>query len=170
VVAAIDGTIIRVEDARDWREYLPGHPAANGALVPVEPAPRREPTISAIEKSETTEHRPRQNGGRINVRALSSRQMVDISMDLYVGGVISWDEHAVLAFQPELHPDYERTIGALTGEAAAPDRPRNFINQWEQRLSFDRKHNTDNPDIVARTERIVTVLRQLGDHPTSFDA
>ncbi len=151
---------MRIEEGRDWREYLPGHPAADRALVPIDPQRRREPTISAIEKPDGPAHRTLANTGRVDVRALSPRQMVDMSMDLYVAGTIAWDEYAVLAFQPELHPDYERTIGALAGETADPDRPRDFINQWQTRLDFDRKHNTDNPDIVARTERIVSVLQQ----------
>jgi len=150
---------MRVDDSRDWREYLPGHPAADRALVPVEPAARREPTIAAIEKSDIPDQHPLKTAGRVDVRVLSPRQMVDMNMDLYVSGVLAWDEYAVLAIQPELHPDYERTIGALTGEAAEPDRPRDLVNQWEQRLAFDRKHNTDNPSIVDSTERIVGVLR-----------
>ena len=62
-------------------------------------------------------------------------------MDLYMVGVITWEEHAMLAFQPELHPDYDQTVGALTGEKADPDRPRDYVAIWEARLAFERKHN-----------------------------
>ena len=91
-------------------------------------------------------------------------------MDLYVGGVLPWEEYAMLAFQPELHPDYDRTIGALTGEKAEPDRPRDFVSQWERRLEFEEKYNADHPKLVARTTHIVAVLRQLGDTPTDMSA
>ena len=84
-----------------------------------------------------------------------------MSMDLYMVGVISWDEHAMLAFQPELHPDYDQTVGALTGQKADPDRPRDFIEIWEERLLFERKHNVGNEHRVGRSRRIVNVLRQI---------
>lgn len=37
----------------------------------------------------------------------------------------------MLANQPELHPDFNRTIGALTGRRAAPDRERDCLAEWE---------------------------------------
>ena len=75
----------------------------------------------------------RERVGEVDARAISPRQIAEISMDLYVNGALAWEEYAMLAFQPELHPDYARTIGALTGEPAEPDRPRDFVNQWESR-------------------------------------
>ncbi len=88
-------------------------------------------------------------------------------MDLYVAGILPWEEYAMLAFQAELHPDYDKTIGALTGEPAAPDRPRDFLNLWEERLRFEEKHNAGNPNLVARTRRIVQVFRQIAS-PTNL--
>ena len=107
--------------------------------------------------------------GDVNIRNISPRRMVDLGMDLYVAGVLPWEDYALLAFQPELHPDYDRTIGALTGEKAAPDRPRDFLAQWEERLRFDQKYNAERPDVVARSERIVGVFRQI-QSPTQFFA
>lgn len=104
--------------------------------------------------------------GDIDIRSLSPRQMADASMDLYVAGVLPWEEYAMLAFQAELHPDYDRTIGALTGQAADPDRPRDFLAEWEERLAFEVKHNADNPQRVTRTRHIVNLFRQI-DSPTN---
>ena len=87
-------------------------------------------------------------------------------MDLHVAGVLPWEEYAMLAFQPELHPDYDRTVGALIGKKAQPDRPRDFVALWEERLAFERKYNAGNPKLIARTAHIVTVLRQI-ESPTS---
>jgi hypothetical protein len=67
----------------------------------------------------------------------------------------------MLAFQPELHPNYDKTVGALTGEPAQPDKPRDFVSQWEARLSFEQRYNADQPELLARTQRIVDVLKQL---------
>ncbi|WP_316977367.1 hypothetical protein [Shumkonia mesophila] len=107
--------------------------------------------------------------GDIDIRRLSPRQMAETSLDLYVAGVLPWEEYAMLAFQAELHPDYNRTIGALTGEPAAPDRPRDFLGMWEERLRFEEEHNAGNPHLVARTRRIVQVFRQIAS-PTDLMA
>jgi len=107
--------------------------------------------------------------GDIDIRRLSPRQMAETSLDLYVAGVLPWEEYAMLAFQAELHPDYNRTIGALTGEPAAPDRPRDFLGMWEERLRFEEEHNAENPHLVARTRRIVQVFRQIAS-PTDLMA
>ncbi len=97
----------------------------------------------------------------MDVRNLSPRQMAEMSMDLYMVGVTTWEEHAMLAFQPELHPDYDQTVGALTGEKADPDRPRDFVAIWEERLAFERKHNAGNADRIGPSRRIVNLLRQI---------
>ena len=105
--------------------------------------------------------------GDVDIRRLSPRQMSETSMDLYVAGILPWEEYAMLAFQAELHPDYDKTIGALTGEPAAPDRPRDFLSLWEERLRFEEKHNAETPHLVARTRRIVQVFRQIAS-PTNL--
>ena len=102
----------------------------------------------------------------IDVRNLTPRQAAELGMDLHVAGVLPWEEYAMLAFQPELHPDFDRTVGALTGEKAQPGRPRDFVAVWEERLAFERKYNAADPKLIARTARIVTVLRQI-ESPTS---
>lgn len=104
--------------------------------------------------------------GNVDIRHLSPRQMSETSLDLYVGGILPWEEYAMLAFQAELHPDYNKTIGALTGQPADPDRPRDFLKDWEERLTFEEKYNADNPKMVERTRRIVNVFRQI-DAPTN---
>ena len=160
---------MRVEVHSDWRAYLPGHPSASRALVPVARPAAAEPGIKPGGKPDAPRPgQPLDAGETVDMRAFTPRQMVDMSMDLYVSGVLAWEEYAMLAFQPELHPDYDRTIGALTGEKAEPDRPRDFVAQWEKRLEFEEKYNTDRPHLVARTTRIVEVLKQLATEPTNF--
>ena len=141
----------------------------------VQPPPARKPVgpdASVPALTETTEATTgggfslRRLIGDIDIRHLSPRQMADASMDLYVAGVLPWEEYAMLAFQAELHPDYDRTIGALTGQAADPDRPRDFLADWEERLAFDVKYNADNPQRIERTRHIVNLFRQI-DSPTN---
>jgi len=96
-----------------------------------------------------------------NVRSVSPRQVEGMSMELYALGVIPWEEYGLLAFQAELHPDFNRTIGALTGEKADPARKRDYIALWEDRVAFERRHNMENPERIRRAEHIAGVLRQM---------
>ncbi len=99
--------------------------------------------------------------GDVDTHHLSPRQMSELSLDLYAAGAISFDDYSALAFQPELHPDFDRTIGALTGERADPDRPRDFVRLWDDRADFQRRHNAARADLVEQSERIASVLRQI---------
>ena len=97
----------------------------------------------------------------MDVRQMSPRKMAKLSMDLYVAGIIEWEEHEMLALQTELHPDYNKSIGALTGEPARPDHPKDFIEEWEDRLAFQRRYNPDNFRRIRRMEHIKNILNQL---------
>lgn len=99
--------------------------------------------------------------GDINIRSVSPRQMSEDSLYLYALGVLTWEEYSMLAFQPELQPDYDQTTGALTGQKAKPDEPRDFIAQWEERMTFAQRHNPADSKIIRRTKHILTVLRKL---------
>ncbi|MBC8339446.1 MAG: hypothetical protein H8E39_12230 [Alphaproteobacteria bacterium] len=90
--------------------------------------------------------------GDIDARNLSPREMTNLSQDLYTAGVISFDEYSMLAFQPELHSEYNRTIGALTGKPAAPDQRRDFVSLWRERADFQHRRKPERPDFVFRSE------------------
>ncbi|MBT3238413.1 MAG: hypothetical protein HOL37_07400 [Rhodospirillaceae bacterium] len=139
-------------------------PETSRALVPYREPPTPVITGPLVEH-EATPDAIQATGKSIrtaDVRHVSPRQMTTISMDLYVNGIIGWDEYAMLAFQPELHPDFDKTIGALTGEKAQPDRPRDFIETWEKHLSYKRKYNPGDARQIRQVEHLVNVLRQLG--------
>ena len=138
-----------------------GSISSSRALVPVE-----RPSVPAVLPPEAFEDAIEFDPGaasknKVTFRNMSPRQMVEITMDLYVAGAISWEEYALLAFQPELHPDFDRTIGALTGRKAEPDRPRDFIALWEDRLIFEERYSPKGSHQVENTERVVNVLRQI---------
>jgi len=107
--------------------------------------------------------------GPIDIHNVSPRQMTGLGQDLYTAGAISFEEYSLLAFQPELHPDFDRTIGALTGEQAAPDRPRDFAKMWDERAAFERRHNANRPDLIEQSERIASILQQI-ETPTNVTA
>ena len=97
---------------------------------------------------------------RVDPRNMSPRQLADWAHEMYLCRMLSWEEYCMAGFPPELHPQYNRTIGALTGKLAQPDAPRNMIRVWEERLSFMlRYYDADEPD-VQRVEKLLRLLRQ----------
>jgi hypothetical protein len=88
--------------------------------------------------------------------------MAELSLNLFLAGVLTDEEYALLAFQPELHPDFDRTIGALTGERANPDEPRDYVAIWRDRLEFERSRSRPDHDLIDQIQRILFVLRRLG--------
>lgn len=96
---------------------------------------------------------------RPNLRDMSPRELAGLAHDFYLEGVLTWDEYRLVGFPSELHPDFDATIGSLTGERAEPDKPRDMIAAWQYRLDFERNHNAQDPQRVARTERVLNVLR-----------
>mgnify|MGYP004349180977 CR=1 FL=1 len=68
-------------------------------------------------------------------------------------------QHEALAFQPDLHPDFERTIGALTGEKPQPDRPRDYIRQWSDRVEYTQRYYPQNSNEVRQAHRILEALK-----------
>jgi hypothetical protein len=144
------------------RELVP----TNRDLVPVEVS--KPPATSGRPQSRRAEGEPLVADllPNVDVRRMSPREAAELSMDLYIAGVLPYEEHAMLAFQPELHPDFEATVGALTGQKAEPDRSRDFVAIWDERLDFERKYNIQDTKLIERTQHIVTVLRQI-DSPTN---
>jgi hypothetical protein len=155
----------------------PAVPAAGRDLIPLSNA--MVPVTQGVQEAPEAAEAPPRNTtlkgplgelmGGFDVRNLSPRKMADISMDLYAVGMLTWDEYSILAFQAELHPDFDKTIGALTGEIAQPDEPRDYVAIWEDRLAFEQRHNPSNSDFVEQTAHVVTVLRQI-DSPTDLVA
>ncbi len=95
---------------------------------------------------------------RPDVRYMTPREMQDYSQDLYAAGIVTYDDYEAMAFQPELHPNYDRTVGALTGKKAEPDRPRDFLKHWQDRLDFSKRYYPLNSDPVRQAHRIVEAL------------
>lgn len=103
----------------------------------------------------------------LNVRNISPREMVDVSLDLYIEGALSFAEYSMLAFQPELHPDFESTIGALTGERSGPDNPRDYVEEWQDKYDFERRHPSDSARVLKQIANILEVLTSAGP-PINF--
>jgi len=113
----------------------------------------------AAEPYSTPMDRASRGNYRNDPRNMSPRQLADWAHEMYLCRMLTWEEYCMAGFPPELHPQYNRTIGALTGKLAQPDAPRNMIRVWEERLSFMlRYYESDEPD-VQRVEKLLRLLR-----------
>ena len=96
---------------------------------------------------------------RADVRHMSPRQLAEFAHELYIDGTLNWDEFRLLGTHPELHPDYNATIGGLTGQAAQPDKPRDQVAYWQEKLDFEMRHGVEDSPTVKMTARVLEVLR-----------
>jgi len=153
--------LFRRLDARrnGWREIRQSREPRLELPRPSAPAPARPPLPPpAVAGAPVPE-------SEIEVRHMSPRQMADWAHEMYMIGWISWDEYRA-ALPVELHPAYDATIGALTGERAEPDRPRDMVREWEERLAFAHRYPTMDDSEARRLYRIVALLRwQAGPQP-----
>lgn len=99
---------------------------------------------------------------RADLHHISPRQFADLAHELYFEGRLNWQEYRMVGFPSELDPRFDETIGALTGEKAEPDNPRDMLAEWERRVDFERRYTKDDRQ-VRRAERILAVLRQVGE-------
>ena len=102
---------------------------------------------------------------RYNVCAISPRNMIELSQDLFSSGHLTKDQHDVLSFQSELMPNFDAPIGPLPGEPADPDRPRDYTEIWRRRLEFEIKHAENAERIIIRTEKILDLLETIEKKP-----
>lgn len=96
-------------------------------------------------------------------RRMSPRQFAEWAHDLYIEGLMPWQEYRLAGFPSELHPSFDVTIGALTGERAEPDRPRDMLLDWERRHAFERRHHGRDSLAAERCARIVALLRRQAE-------
>lgn len=128
-------------------------PRAEPILVPAPAAPAQPPAVIALPP-------PRDRRPRHDLRHVSPRRFAEITHELYVEGSLRWAEYQLVGFPSELHPDYDATIGALTGQKAEPNRPRDLLSEWEQRLDFMRRY--DDPSLRL-AERALDILRRQAE-------
>lgn len=93
---------------------------------------------------------------KYDVRNMSPRDMAAMSQELYQSGAISFQDHALLAFQPELSPEFNKT---LAGSPGKPDAPRDFIAQWETQLQIHE--NQGDVNFAKNDRRILNILGNL---------
>jgi hypothetical protein len=103
--------------------------------------------------------------GTTDPRRATPREIAQLAMDLYLDGTLGFEDSAMLGFQPDLNRRFGATIGALTGQPAAPDSPRDYIALWEARLAFERRFNPAAAAVQQRMARILATLSQIAGRP-----
>lgn len=121
-----------------------------------EPEERRSHGAVSVRKDPTLLGPAAEEDGAV---LISPREFAKWAHELYLAGVFSWEEYS-FAMPTEMHPDYNATIGALTGEIADPDEPRNMLREWEERLAFLRRHNALNNAHSVYAAHILRMLRR----------
>lgn len=94
-----------------------------------------------------------------DVRSISSRLMVELANQLQAAGAIGMEEHALLAFQPEMNACYD-VVGAQHVRRPDPDSPRDALAEWKQILANQEQWELSE-SFLNVSRRIVTLLDQL---------
>lgn len=94
--------------------------------------------------------------GKYDVRNMSPRDMAAMSQELYQGGAISFQDHALLSFQPELNQEINKT---LADTPVRPDAPRDFIAQWEKQLQVHEQQG--DVKFAKYDQRVLNILGNL---------
>ena len=97
---------------------------------------------------------------RYDMRNISPRNFADATHELYMDGTLNWEEFKMVGFPSELDPRYDETIGALIGDKANPDQPKDMLSQWEQRVDFEKRYNP-NPTQVQTADSVLQKLSLL---------
>lgn len=147
---------IAAEQAR-LRAEGGGRREAAPDIPPIGRSPQPQPLLPPPTQAAA----PEQPSGP-DLRNISPRDFADLMHELYLGGVLDWQEYRMVGFPSQLHPRYDETIGALTGEKAAPDQPRDMLADWEARVDFERRHDGAPAEQRPRAERILEVLSWQG--------
>ncbi len=101
---------------------------------------------------------------KYNVRNMSPREMASMSIELYQSGAISFQDHALLSFQPELSPQFDNISPETYGKA---DTPRDFIIQWHSQLKIHEKYG--DATSAKNDKRIINILANLSTLRDSAD-
>lgn len=96
---------------------------------------------------------------RYDINNISPREMSNMSLELHLEGVISFEEHALMSFQPELN---QEQYNKITGNHANPDISRDFIDEWENKLETQKKSGAPQ-EFIKKAEDILALLKNLND-------
>ncbi len=97
---------------------------------------------------------------KYDVRSITPQETADLSSELYDAGLISFKDHAILSFQPELGKIPLPDGASIYLTHADGNGRRDMIAEYEARIEFSKKHG-HNPKFNADRERILEYLNIL---------
>ncbi len=121
-------------------------------------------TQSSFEVSKETPTKPvsiwRDLAEKYDVRSITPQETADLSAELYDAGVISFLDHAILSFQPELGKIQLPDGASINLTHADGNGRRDLTAEYEARIEFSKKHG-HNSEYNAGRERILEYLNRL---------
>lgn len=100
---------------------------------------------------------------RTDLRVISPHDFACFAYELYMAGELNWEEYLLTGFPSEMHPRFNETIGALTGEYATPNAPKDMLSAWEDRVDFLSRYQP-NADRTETVQRVLGVLSRYHTH------
>lgn len=88
-----------------------------------------------------------------DVRNMTPKEMSELSQHLFDSGLINFEHHALLSFQPEMNYETQEIL------PSRPDETRDFIKQWEQQKELHIRQG--NHQFAQRDQKILNVLTNL---------
>ncbi|MFZ2854616.1 MAG: hypothetical protein WAZ34_10980 [Rhodocyclaceae bacterium] len=126
---------------------------------------QRRPVLGAQAKATETDSAPVNvetarslagKTGQYDVRNMSPRNMAALSQALYQDGAISFQDHALLSFQPELSPEFNKMLAGTPDNA---DAPKDFIAQWTTQLQVHE--SLGQTSFAKNDQRMLNILGNL---------
>jgi len=88
-----------------------------------------------------------------NVRQMTPKDMSQMSQQLFDSGLIEFEDHALLSFQPTMN---YQTQQVLPSDA---DQPRDFIEQWEAQKAMHLSQG--HQSFAQKDQKIINILKNL---------
>ncbi len=96
---------------------------------------------------------------KYDVRNISSRELVQMSHELYQAGRIDQELLAMLSFQPELSTAYNQ-VGAKGIKRPDPNQHRDAIKEWHQILQTQTQFNNSS-FFTSKTDDVIHLLETI---------
>ncbi|NVK37038.1 MAG: hypothetical protein HWE18_03855 [Gammaproteobacteria bacterium] len=105
---------------------------------------------SVITHLETSENLASLTQG-YDVRSMTPRQMADLSLQMYQNGMITFEDHALLSFQPDL--------GLNDLGMNKPDEKKDYMAHWQELKDFHDQRGES--QFAQKDQRILNVLGNI---------
>lgn len=95
-----------------------------------------------------------------NLEAITPRQIMQLSNQLFETQVISLKQHSLLSFQPDMREDYEQVFGD-SGRPRQPDTTTNLMSDWRELLESKENGGALNRMDLMNTKDMVRLINNL---------